>query len=254
MNPPDNPVNEQAVLGQKYAFATASLLLGIASFISLLGLEKGILAVIFGWLAIKDHPLPSLAKHRAWAKAGLALGAMHVALVLAIVLFGWQILLGLIGYAADMGHAMLHGFKTVLSVPSPNGEFTAYVEDLPSFDPPNQALFVERQDQRHFLPIANLAEDVDSIEKILWSPDSRIVVFHSHDYLIATRVVDWQTIRIYLGKEWTRHQPGRRTTFSSGGRGRTVTAIDFEAPDRVSYRLKDDDRPHHLSFSTLGST
>ena len=36
------------VLGQKYAYATISLILGIACFINLAGLEKALLAVIFG--------------------------------------------------------------------------------------------------------------------------------------------------------------------------------------------------------------
>ena len=44
--------NEHAVLGQKYAFATAALLLGIISFISMLGVEKAVLAIVFGWLAM----------------------------------------------------------------------------------------------------------------------------------------------------------------------------------------------------------
>jgi hypothetical protein len=85
MNTPDHQNNAQAVLGQKYAFATAALLLGIASFLSLLGLEKGILAVIFGLLALRAQPLPLLAARRAWAKTGVVLGAIHVALVLVIV-------------------------------------------------------------------------------------------------------------------------------------------------------------------------
>jgi hypothetical protein len=44
--------SSQLVVGQKYAYATASLLLGIASFISLLGFEKAILTVVFAWLAL----------------------------------------------------------------------------------------------------------------------------------------------------------------------------------------------------------
>jgi hypothetical protein len=44
---------DYTILGQKYAFATASLILGISSFVSLLGLEKAILAIVFGWLALR---------------------------------------------------------------------------------------------------------------------------------------------------------------------------------------------------------
>jgi hypothetical protein len=250
MNTPDQDITQQAaVSGQKYAFAAASLLLGIASFISLLGLEKGVLAVVFGFLALKAQPVPSLSRRRGWARTGVVLGGIHVALVLLIVILGWPILVGLMSYAADIGSAMVHGNKTVVSVASPDGQFTAYVEELPSLDPPNQALFVERKDQRHFMHIANLAEDVDAIEKVIWSPDSRIVIFHSRDYLTATRVTDWQTVRIYLGREWTRHWTSRSATFSSGGRGQTVTAISFDAPDAFTYRLSGDDRPRHVSFS-----
>jgi hypothetical protein len=125
------------------------------------------------------------------------------------------------------------------------------VEDQPSIDPPNQALLVERKDQRHFMSIADLAEDVDSIQKVLWSPDSRIVVFHSCDYLTATRVSDWQTIRIFLGKEWTRSQPSRRSTFSSGGQGLVVDAIEFPTPDSFSYRLQGQQQPHTVQFGEL---
>ncbi len=249
MNTPDQQLNEQAVHGQKYAFATASLLLGIASFISLLGVEKGILAILFGILALRAQPLPALAKRRAWGKTGIVLGAFHISLVVVIVLFSWRILVPLAAYAADLGNAMLYGPGVVISVTSPDGEFTAYVEDLPSIDPPNQALFVERKDQRRFMHVASLAEDVDAIEKILWSPDSRILVFHSRDYLTATRVTDWQTVRIFLGKEWTRHQPGRRSTFSSGGRAYTVLGIEFSEKDSFSYRLKGDDTTHVVRFS-----
>jgi len=154
-------------------------------------------------------------------------------------------------YATDLGQALWRGPKTVMSAASPDGEFTAYVEDLPSFDPPNQALFVERKDQRHFMHIADLAEDVDAIEKVLWSSDSRIVVFHSRDYVTATCVADWQTVRVFLGHEWMRHQSGRVATFTSGGRGRTVTAIQFEGADSFSYQLKDDPRPYRLDFSPV---
>lgn len=58
-------------------------------------------------------------------------------------------------------------------------------------------------------------------------------------------------MRVFLGHEWTRHQPGRISTFTSRGRGRTVTAIQFEGPDSFSYQLKDDPRPHRLDFSPI---
>ena len=67
----ENQTKESLILGQKYAFATASLILGICSFVNLLGLEKPILAIIFGWLALRATPAPLLTQHRVWAKAGV---------------------------------------------------------------------------------------------------------------------------------------------------------------------------------------
>jgi len=74
------------VLGQKYAYATISLILGIACFINLVGMEKAILAVVFGWMALKSTPLPVLKERRVWAKVGLGLGALVLIVVPAIIL------------------------------------------------------------------------------------------------------------------------------------------------------------------------
>ena len=72
----ENQTRDSLILGQKYAFATASLILGICSFVNLLGLEKPILAIIFGWLALRTKPAPQLTQHRVWAKTGVTLGTV----------------------------------------------------------------------------------------------------------------------------------------------------------------------------------
>ena len=72
----ENQTRNSLILGQKYAFATVSLVLGVFSFVNLLGLEKPILAIIFGWLALRTTPAPPLTEHRAWAKAGVVLGSI----------------------------------------------------------------------------------------------------------------------------------------------------------------------------------
>lgn len=64
------------ILGQKYAFAIVSLVLGIFCFVNLLGLEKPILAIIFGWLALRAQPEPQLIEHRSWAKVGVTFGVI----------------------------------------------------------------------------------------------------------------------------------------------------------------------------------
>jgi len=86
MNQTINEGQAHTVLGQKYAYATISLILGLACFTNLLGLEKALLAVIFGWLALKSTPAPVLRARRVWAQTGVALGALMLVVVPTIVL------------------------------------------------------------------------------------------------------------------------------------------------------------------------
>ncbi|MFN7949892.1 MAG: hypothetical protein U0Z53_31375 [Blastocatellia bacterium] len=85
MKTPDT--QEYTILGQKYAYATVSLLLGIGCFINLVGMEKAILAIIFGYLALRGQPAPALTARRVWAKVGIILGGLLLLIVpLAILL------------------------------------------------------------------------------------------------------------------------------------------------------------------------
>ena len=81
---------DSVVLGQKYAYATVALVLGISCFFSLLGLEKAILAVIFGWLALRAKPAPKLKDHRLWAQVGLALGALALVIVPVLIILNFD--------------------------------------------------------------------------------------------------------------------------------------------------------------------
>src|SRR5688500_6244530 len=81
---------QSLVLGQKYAFATASLILGISCFVSLLGLEKAILAIVFAWLALRKKPEPILTEHRVWAKVGLVLGILPLIILPLIIIFNFD--------------------------------------------------------------------------------------------------------------------------------------------------------------------
>jgi hypothetical protein len=74
------------VLGQKYAYATIALMLGIASFVNLLGMEKAILAIIFARLALKSEPPPLLKNRRGWGQAGLVLGVLQVVLISVLII------------------------------------------------------------------------------------------------------------------------------------------------------------------------
>ncbi|MGI9168226.1 MAG: hypothetical protein ACR2G5_17885, partial [Pyrinomonadaceae bacterium] len=70
----------------KYAYATISLILGLVCFINLAGLEKALLAVIFGWLALKSTPAPVLKARRVWAQTGTVLGLLVLVIVPTIIL------------------------------------------------------------------------------------------------------------------------------------------------------------------------
>jgi hypothetical protein len=86
----DTQTKEPLILGQKYAFATASLILGICSYVNLLGLEKPILAIIFGWLALREKPEPKLTAHRVWAKTGVTLGAIILIVIPTIIILNFD--------------------------------------------------------------------------------------------------------------------------------------------------------------------
>ena len=87
----DNTSTKQSiVLGQKYAFATVSLVMGIACFVSLLGMEKAILAIVFASLALRGKPEPALKEHRAWAKAGLVLGILPLVIVPVLLIVNFE--------------------------------------------------------------------------------------------------------------------------------------------------------------------
>lgn len=93
----DNTSTQQSlVLGQKYAFATASLIMGIACFVSFLGMEKAMLAIVFAWLALRQQPEPALKEHRTWAKAGLVLGILPLVIVPILLILNFDRVLQII--------------------------------------------------------------------------------------------------------------------------------------------------------------
>lgn len=74
------------VLGQRYTFATLALVVAALSFINLAGIEKAVLAILLGFRALSLRPEPALDQRRTWAKAGVALGAAQIALVVIVIL------------------------------------------------------------------------------------------------------------------------------------------------------------------------
>jgi hypothetical protein len=102
MNPTNTNPNGDAVLGQKYAFATASLILGIACYVNFLGLEKAALTIVFALLALRQNPRPSLREHRAWAKTGLVLGNLPWIMMPVILVWKWNRVLDLLRHLQEL--------------------------------------------------------------------------------------------------------------------------------------------------------
>lgn len=98
----DENFNQGVILGQKYAYATASLLVGIICYVQLLGMERAILAILFALLALKATPEPKLEKRRLWAKAGLVLGIITMILIPVIVIFKF-----------DQVKELIHAFESL---------------------------------------------------------------------------------------------------------------------------------------------
>lgn len=176
----------------------------------------------------------------------IAVGVLSISVVLLVLV----LVLPISPYGMmtlSMAKCMIGRAAAVMSVSSPDGGYIAYVEEKPSLDPPNQTLLVQRSDKSKFVPIAALAEDVDCIKEIKWSPDNAFVVFRSADYLTATRILDWKTVRIYLGHEWVRSRPSEFSTFAAP-LPHEVEQLDFSGKDTFSYRLKGEGESHVVSF------
>ena len=86
----NNEMQNHTILGQKYAYATIALILGIFCFINLAGMEKAVLAIIFALLALRKTPAPVLQERRVWAKAGLVLGLSVLIIVPIVIIFFFE--------------------------------------------------------------------------------------------------------------------------------------------------------------------
>jgi hypothetical protein len=96
---------DSLVLGQKYAYATAALVMGLVSYINLLSLEKAIVALVFGWLALRPTPAPALTGRRGAAITGIVLaGVLLIAVPVTLALHREQL--------ERVVHALQHAFQT----------------------------------------------------------------------------------------------------------------------------------------------
>ena len=69
----------------KSKLALISLILGIFSFVHLLGIEKAVLAIIFGTWALKEAIDSPKSKKIAWV--GISLGLLYLVVIAVVVIF-----------------------------------------------------------------------------------------------------------------------------------------------------------------------
>lgn len=81
--------NPELLIGQKLALAGASLALGVCSFINLMGMEKAILAIVFGAMALSKGPGLLPVRRRA-AKFGVALGISQIVAIVTLLIVCWD--------------------------------------------------------------------------------------------------------------------------------------------------------------------
>ena len=189
-------------------------------------------------------------------KKGRKVKSIVISVVASILLSPVYVPAGIaMGFFVPLAPAHIKDFFTgpniVKSVTSPDQNFEAYVVERPSIDPPNQSLYIQRSDNIHFLRVAKLAEDIDSIKEILWSPHSDIVVFHTRCNLFAVRIPGYQTVKIPLGGEWIRTKAKKRSTFTGAGPRVVVAGIEFPRAGSFSYRLEGIETVKTIQMDTL---
>jgi hypothetical protein len=84
-----------------------------------------------------------------------------------------------------------------VSATSPNGRFVAYVRNHPSFDPPDQTLWI-RDQYGNETKIAKLGEDSQWCNRIQWLEDSSTATFvvEGTAYSVKNVAVDARTRRV----------------------------------------------------------
>ena len=74
------------VLGQRYTLAMVALTLALLSFLNVGGMEKAVLAIVFGLKALKTDPAPPIEQRRSWARLGIGLAAAHIVVLTTVIL------------------------------------------------------------------------------------------------------------------------------------------------------------------------
>lgn len=172
-----------------------------------------------------------------------------------VLAIGGIVVIILAPFCAAHVRAVLTGPDIEQSVISPDGKYEAIVVNKPSFDPPNQHLYVwqvsigSKKQSVYWKKIAQLPEDVDRIEKIHWSPYSDVVVFQSYFSLIAVGLPDYGMVKIPLGgrEQWR----DNGTFWVDYDNVIHIEAIDFPEPGAFSYQVEGSEESRVVQISPL---
>jgi hypothetical protein len=81
---------------KRYPLAIVSLVIGIVSFFQFFGLEKAVMAIVFGALALKNVPAGE-EKGKRYAYSGIILGCLYIVTLLVILAAKWPQLMRSMG-------------------------------------------------------------------------------------------------------------------------------------------------------------
>lgn len=80
---------------RKFPLAVTSLIIGMLSFFHLFGLEKAVLAIALGGIALKEIR-PGEEQGRKYAYAGVILGSLYVLIIVVFIVLKGPAILGMI--------------------------------------------------------------------------------------------------------------------------------------------------------------
>lgn len=138
----------------------------------------------------------------------------------------------------------------VLSVVSPNGLYEAYVIENPSFDPPNQSLFISKIGGNEFRLVSELPEDIEMISNIYWSPCSRFVAFATNWHLLVTNIESFYTMKYSVNPSWWVMHQGKGT-FTSGSARVEYLHVHFLQSDSLEYQTSLMDEPARVCLKGI---
>lgn len=137
-----------------------------------------------------------------------------------------------------------------VSFDSPDGIYKAYVVENPSLDPPNQSLFISKNGYDDFRLVEDLPEDIENIQQIYWSPDSKTVVFLTNWHLIITDVDKFNSKKISINPDWWRWHKNKGT-FSSSNKTIEIKEMQFINSDTLKYRTSEMAQAERICINNL---